>query len=136
MVGRSLGLRAAAKAYGVRVSVLCPGYVDTPMLAGTWPDDLPVPASLEGAPPVRESLLKAGVRLYPPDRLAEDTLAGLAKDKAILAIPRGWQRAWFLSRLFPGKALRRAEQFTTRVRHGLLTNTSAVPETEGSVQVT
>jgi len=121
VVGLSLNLRAAAKEYGVHVSVLCPGWIDTPMLDGSWPEELPVPPSFEGAPPVRESLLKAGVKLYPVDRLVEDTLAGLAKDKAVLVIPREWQRAWFISRLFPGMTMRRAEQSTTRVRQGLLT---------------
>ena len=121
VVGLSLNLRAAAKDYGVHVSVLCPGWIDTPMLDDSWPEDLPVPPSFAGAPPVRESLAKAGIKLYPVDRLAEDTLAGLEKDKAVLVIPREWQRAWFISRLFPGMVMRRAEQFTTRVRQGLLT---------------
>jgi NAD(P)-dependent dehydrogenase (short-subunit alcohol dehydrogenase family) len=123
VVGLSLNLRAAAKEYGVHVSVLCPGWIDTPMLENSWPDELPVPVSYQGAPPVRESLLKAGVKLYPADRLAEDTLAGLEKDKAVLVIPRESQRAWVISRLLPGLALRRAEEFTKSVRQGLLTST-------------
>jgi NAD(P)-dependent dehydrogenase (short-subunit alcohol dehydrogenase family) len=123
VVGLSLNLRAAAKDYGVHVSALCPGWIDTPMLENPWPEGLPVPASYQGGPPVRESLLKAGVKMYPADRLAEDTLEGLARNKAVLVIPREWQRAWFISRLLPGMAQRRAEEFTTRVRQGLLTST-------------
>ncbi|MCA9686418.1 MAG: SDR family oxidoreductase, partial [Myxococcales bacterium] len=34
LVGLSRSLRAEAKQYGVRVSVLCPGVIDTPMLRG------------------------------------------------------------------------------------------------------
>ena len=32
VVGLSLGLRSAGAEYGVKVSALCPGYIDTPML--------------------------------------------------------------------------------------------------------
>lgn len=122
VVGLSLGLRSAGAEYGVKVSVLCPGWIDTPMLGESWPEELPVPAGFADAPPLRESLLKAGETLYPPDRLAEDTLAGLAKNKALLVIPGKWRRYWLLARFFPGLMGRQAEQITTRVRQGLFTS--------------
>ena len=54
--------------------------------------------------------------IYPVDRLAEDTLAGLAKNKAILVIPREWQRYWLIARLVPGMAMRQAEKLSRRSR--------------------
>jgi len=43
---------------------------------------------------MREGLVQAGVRIYPADRLAEDALRGLERDKAVLVIPREWYRNW------------------------------------------
>ena len=112
VVGLSLGLRSAGAEYGVKVSVLCPGWIDTPMLDGEMPEGLPVPPSMRGARPLREALIEAGQTIYPVDRLAEDTLAGLAKNKAIIVVPRQWQRYWLLARLMPGQAARQAEKLT------------------------
>src|SRR6516225_4102198 len=41
VVGLSLSLRAEAAAHGVRVTAVCPGVVDTPILDSVSPDDLP-----------------------------------------------------------------------------------------------
>lgn len=112
VVGLSLGLRSAGAEYGVKVSVLCPGWIDTPMLDGEMPEGLPVPPSMRNARPLRETLIEAGQTIYPVDRLAEDTLAGLAKNEAIIVVPRQWQRYWLLSRLMPGQAMRQAEKLT------------------------
>ena len=44
VVGLSLSLRAEAAEHGVRVTAVCPGVVDTPILDKGGPDDLPKPA--------------------------------------------------------------------------------------------
>src|SRR6266851_10472536 len=44
VVGLSLSLRVEAAAYGVRVTAVCPGVVETPILDQGGPDDLPKPA--------------------------------------------------------------------------------------------
>jgi NAD(P)-dependent dehydrogenase (short-subunit alcohol dehydrogenase family) len=116
VVGLSLGLRSAGAEYGVKVSVLCPGWIDTPMLDGEMPAGLPVPPSMRNARPLRETLIEAGQKIYPVDRLAEDTLAGLAKNKAIIVVPQQWQRYWLLARLMPGQAMRQAEKLTRQFR--------------------
>src|SRR5207248_6593438 len=41
VVGLSLSLRGEAAAYGVRVTAVCPGVVETPILDKGGPDDLP-----------------------------------------------------------------------------------------------
>ena len=70
VVGLSHALRAAGADRGIRVSVLCPGWIDTPLLDGAWPAGLPIPPSMASSPSMREGLVQAGVRLpgRPPGR--------------------------------------------------------------------
>lgn len=112
VVGLSQALRIAGADHGIRVTALCPGWIDTPLLDGAWPEDLPKPPSIAASPPIREALVKAGVRIYPADRLAEDTLRGLERNKAVLVIPNEWHRNWLLSRLVPGLVERKAIAMT------------------------
>ena len=59
VVGLSMALRQEAKAHNVGVTVVCPGWTDTPILDSTGPDDLPKPSmSQEGG--VRESAERMG----------------------------------------------------------------------------
>jgi NAD(P)-dependent dehydrogenase (short-subunit alcohol dehydrogenase family) len=102
VVGLSHGLRTAGADHGIRVTALCPGWIDTPLLDGAWPEDLPIPPSVASSPSIRDALAKAGVRIYPADRLAEDTLRGLEHNKAVLVIPSEMHRTWLLFRLVPG----------------------------------
>src|SRR5947209_15532058 len=48
VAGLSLSLREEAKAHGVNVTVVCPFWIDTPILDSTGPDDLPKAASMQG----------------------------------------------------------------------------------------
>jgi short-subunit dehydrogenase len=117
VVGLSRALRMAGADHGIRVSVLCPGWIDTPFLQdGAWPEELPIPASVASSPPMRESLLKAGVKLYPPNRLAEDTLRGLERNQAVLVIPSEMHRTWLLFRLVPGLIESRTLAMTRAMR--------------------
>jgi NAD(P)-dependent dehydrogenase (short-subunit alcohol dehydrogenase family) len=118
VVGLSHSLRAAGADRGTRVSVLCPGWIDTPLLDDAWPEDLPIPPSMASSPSMREGLVQAGVQIYPADRLAEDALLGLERNKAVLVIPSEMHRAWLLFRLVPGlvegKALARPGRHARR----------------------
>ncbi|MGH3257025.1 MAG: SDR family oxidoreductase, partial [Streptosporangiaceae bacterium] len=67
VVGLSLSLRAEAAGYGVRVTVVCPGVVDTPILDKGGPDDLPKPAMTANA---REFFRQVQPRFYSADQLA------------------------------------------------------------------
>jgi len=73
VVGLSLSLRAEAAAYGVKVTAVCPGFVDTPILDKGGPDDLPKPANSEHW---REMAQHYQPRLYRADRLAQDIVRG------------------------------------------------------------
>lgn len=129
VVGLSHALRAAGADRGIRVSVLCPGWIDTPLLDGAWPEDLPVPPSFAAARTLRETLVAAGVRIYPVDRLAEDTLRGLERDRAVLVIPREWHRNWVLFRLVPGLVEGKVVQMTRAMRKAVGQRAPA-PETK------
>jgi NAD(P)-dependent dehydrogenase (short-subunit alcohol dehydrogenase family) len=100
VVGLSLALRGEAKEHGVNVTVVCPGWTDTPILDSTGPDDLPKPASLDGTGGVRESAEKMG-KLYRPDQLAQDVLGAVDANKPMVVVPRKFRVMWRLSRVSP-----------------------------------
>ena len=99
VVGLSLSLRSEAQAYGVRVSAVCPGVIDTPILDSEGPPDLPK-ASFAGRG--REMLLHASRgRAYPPERLADDVLRGVERNRAIIVSPSRARIAWIANRIAP-----------------------------------
>lgn len=113
VVGLSLALRAAGADAGVRVSALCPGWTDTPML------DVPVRARGEAqGRPAREVLRKSGTGLYAPDRLAADALRGVARNRALIVAPRTARAMVLVARLAPALALHQATVMTRRGRAG------------------
>ncbi len=98
VVGLSLSLRAEAAAYGVRVTAVCPGVVDTPILDKAGPDDLPKPA-LSGH--TREVFRHLQPRFYAADRLAQDVLRGIDRNAALVIAPASARVAWYLWRYAP-----------------------------------
>jgi len=99
VVGLSLSLRGEAKAHNVNITVVCPGFTDTPILDSTGPDDLPKPSSMrEGA--ARQSAQRMG-KLYPADKLAQDILRGIDRKKAMVVAPRQARVIWRIYRLMP-----------------------------------
>jgi NAD(P)-dependent dehydrogenase (short-subunit alcohol dehydrogenase family) len=98
VVGLSTSLRAEAARHGVRVSVVCPGVIDTPLLDKPNPSDLPAPAS---APDGRALLSRTIGKPYPPESLAEDVLAGVARNRPFIVTPRHARIPWRLYRLSP-----------------------------------
>jgi NAD(P)-dependent dehydrogenase (short-subunit alcohol dehydrogenase family) len=101
VVGLSLSLRSAGADFGVGVHVVCPGVVDTPILDGPDEPGLQRPASLVGVD-VRAMLRDvAPSRPYPPERFARDVLRGIARNRAIIVVPRQAAVSWLLLRLSP-----------------------------------
>jgi NAD(P)-dependent dehydrogenase (short-subunit alcohol dehydrogenase family) len=100
VVGLSTSLRPEAAGFGVRVSVLCPGAVDTAILDKGPPADLPPRASepITG----REYMALVGLTPMDVDRFAERALHGVARNKAIIVVPRSATALWYLQRLSPG----------------------------------
>ena len=101
VVGLSLSLRAEGAARGVRVSVVCPGGVDTPILDTRMPADLPRVPSAEGVDTRALITRYSGGRLYSPDALAADVLRGIDRNRALIMAPRQARVMWRLMRLSP-----------------------------------
>jgi NAD(P)-dependent dehydrogenase (short-subunit alcohol dehydrogenase family) len=98
VVGLSTSLRAEAASHGVRVSAVCPGVIDTPLLDKMNPDDLPrVPSAPNGRQLLTASIGKA----YPPSALARDVLDAVARNRPLIVTPRHARIPWRLYRLSP-----------------------------------
>ena len=116
VVGLSLGLRAAGADYGVRVSVLCPGVTETPILDSNGPPDLPEPPSLAGTRGSRDEWEALKIKPYPVDRLAADALQGIARNKPIIVAPMSARVQWQLWRTAPWFVVRWAASSTRKSR--------------------
>jgi NAD(P)-dependent dehydrogenase (short-subunit alcohol dehydrogenase family) len=112
VVGLSLSLRAEAAAHGVRVSVICPGFVDTPLLDNTNPG-LPETRTGKNA---RAGALRVQRRLYTPEALARDVLRGVARNQALIVAPASARAVWRGVRLSPEGAVRVAARAVNRLR--------------------
>jgi NAD(P)-dependent dehydrogenase (short-subunit alcohol dehydrogenase family) len=111
VVGLSLSLRAEAQAYGVKVTAVCPGFVDTPLLDRVNPGLPPV----GGRQPGRELLRRLPGGLYTVDRLAEDILSGVARNRPLVVAPASARLAWRTFRAAPSAWLGAAALGTRRV---------------------
>jgi NAD(P)-dependent dehydrogenase (short-subunit alcohol dehydrogenase family) len=98
VVGLSASLRVEAAPFGVRVSAVCPGLIETPILATQLPPDVGSPWWL---PDVRRYLTKVSGPAYPVDRMAAQTLDGVARNQKFIVVPRRARIGWLLGRLFP-----------------------------------
>lgn len=103
VIGLSRALRPEASTYGVKVNVVCPGVVRTPMLKGggkygrmatTVPEDV-VAAAWEAASPMA------------PEACAEQILAGVAANREIIFAPHRGRLAWWIERAAPSLLTRR-----------------------------
>lgn len=99
VVGLSLSLRPEAALHGVRVSVLCPGTVETPIL--DRPPDADLPAG--STPPVTARQYLAVVKQRPvtAERFARRALRQVARNQAIIVVPSSAKLLWRLQRLSP-----------------------------------
>lgn len=99
VVGLSGALRAEAADKGVRVSVICPGVVDTDMFD-----------SIEYFGVDKEALLSPASRaMMSPEACARRILRGLRKNRAVITVGLSSRLVWWLYRLAPGAFLRLAQ---------------------------
>ena len=91
-MGLSTSLRGEGAALGVKVSALCPGFIDTPIVDNlTW-------LNLD-----KQAVIDSpGTRLAPADHCARVALRGVARNKAIITVTAGARLAWWLWRALPG----------------------------------
>jgi NAD(P)-dependent dehydrogenase (short-subunit alcohol dehydrogenase family) len=81
VVGLSTALRAEAASQGVRVSVLCPGFVDTPLLDDVYA----APPSFKGGS-VRARVRLMQPKFLTPELTAKRAVDGLAANKAVIPV--------------------------------------------------
>jgi len=101
VVGLSESLRIEGAAAGVRISVLCPGVIRTPILE----DGGKYGKLLMHMPKEFERLMWKRLRPMDPDRFAKKVMWAVAKNRAIIVIPWRWRLFWWLHRLSPSLAL-------------------------------
>ena len=114
VVGLSTSLRMEAAAHGVRVSVVCPGVIDTPLLDKGNPPDLPQ----VDVPSARRLLTKMIGGPYPASSLAEDVLDALARNRPIIVTPRHARIPWRVYRLSPRLIIESGPRFMRRAMRG------------------
>ena len=110
VVALSKALRAEADRHGVRVSVLCPGVIRTPILNGGKY------GRYEGIS--QDTLLKSWEPLRPmaPDKFAERALRAVLRGDAIIIAPTWWKALWLLDRLSPSLSMRAGKLSLKRIR--------------------
>jgi short-subunit dehydrogenase len=111
VVALSSALRSEARALGVKVSVVCPGTVDTGLFE-----------SIEYIRTDKE-LIQASIRrvLLPADRCARAILRGVASNRSIIPITLHARLTWWLYRLMPRTFLAITAFFFQGVRSRLRT---------------
>jgi short-subunit dehydrogenase len=96
VVGLSTALRAEAASQGVQVSVLCPGFVDTPLLDDVYA----APASFKGGS-VRARVRLMQPRFLTPELTAKRAVDGLAANKAVIPVGFLAHLTWRMLRYAP-----------------------------------
>jgi NAD(P)-dependent dehydrogenase (short-subunit alcohol dehydrogenase family) len=97
VVALSRGLRLEAQAYGVRVSVLCPGVIRTPILESGGRHGR-LRAFL---PPDEQRALWEHLRPMDPDAFARRALDAVARNRGVIVVPSWWRVVRFLNGVFP-----------------------------------
>jgi NAD(P)-dependent dehydrogenase (short-subunit alcohol dehydrogenase family) len=100
VVALSIALRAEGALRGVRVSALCPGFVDTPLLDNVNPGMRPT--GVNGRNLRRPGFLLP--RPYSAERLARDVMRGIARNKPVIVTPTSARIAALVARHTPAIA--------------------------------
>ncbi|MEN0066772.1 MAG: SDR family oxidoreductase [Myxococcota bacterium] len=98
VVGLSAGLRIEAARHGIRVTALCPGFVQTPILSG---------GKYGGRVDNRVDLEEVGrtarmMNPMDPTRFARKVVPRIARNQAVIVVPGYWRLLRALYRLAPG----------------------------------
>ena len=96
VVGLSQALRIEAEYRGVRVSALCPGAIQTPILTGGEFGKL-------GSGITKEQVTKfwSAFNPMPADEFAREAIDQVAKNLPLIIVPGWWGRAYLTFRLLP-----------------------------------
>lgn len=92
IVGMTKGLRMEAEPHGVKVSVVCPGYIDTAIFKDSKLINLDGKIALSG--------LK-GKKLTSARKCAKDILRGALRNEEVIVVSDEAKFAWFMERAAP-----------------------------------
>ncbi len=105
VVGLSKGLRTEAALHGVRVSLICPGVVRTPILDGGAFGRV-----IDKIPDALRERFWESMRPMDVDAFARRVVPRILDGEYIIIEPRWWELLWYLERLSPTLALHLAER--------------------------
>jgi NADP-dependent 3-hydroxy acid dehydrogenase YdfG len=111
VVGISKTLRVEAERHGVKVSVLCPGAVRTPILTGMYGRLPPNVTKSDVMKKIWEPL-----RPMAPDAFDERALRAVLRGDAIIVVQAKYKAAWYLERLSPALSMRATRGMLERQR--------------------
>ena len=94
VVGFSLTLRSEAKLYGIKVSVLCPGYLRTNILETT-------PNISEFMNSEKNKKMNADMKFLTPDDCINQIMRGVRRNKGIIVSPVRHKMYWWIHRIYP-----------------------------------
>jgi NAD(P)-dependent dehydrogenase (short-subunit alcohol dehydrogenase family) len=115
VVGLSKALRVEAKRHDVRVSVLCPGAIRTPILTGGKFGR----ANFIGLTDEKMLEMWAMLRPMDVDVFARKALRAIARNEAIIVLPRWWKAFWYVDRVSPEISMKVWEAVLGRMRHDI-----------------
>jgi len=112
VVGLSQALRIEAEYRGVRVSALCPGAIQTPILTGGEFGKL-------GSGITKEQVTKfwSAFNPMPADEFAREAIDQVAKNLPLIIVPGWWGRAYLTFRLLPRLWYRWSKKGMARSMH-------------------
>jgi len=112
VVGLSQALRIEAEYRGVRVSALCPGAIQTPILTGGEFGKL-------GSGITKEQVTKfwSTFNPMPADEFAREAIDQVAKNLPLIIVPGWWGRAYLTFRLLPRLWYRWSKKGMARSMH-------------------
>ena len=90
VVGLSLALRIEGALHGVKVSVVCPGFIETPIFYTSKVVKLD-----------RDKLLAEMPKTMPADQCAREILRGVERNKSTIAVTTSAKVLWLLHRYTP-----------------------------------
>jgi NAD(P)-dependent dehydrogenase (short-subunit alcohol dehydrogenase family) len=115
VVGLSRSLRTEAQCYGVRVSVLCPGVIRTPILAnGGRFGRTTRPVNQQAQLAFMESLQPMDADVF-----AGRALRQVAMNREIIVIPGVWKLIWWVNRVCPSLGAALSKRGYLQVRAAL-----------------
>ncbi|MFW7379154.1 MAG: SDR family NAD(P)-dependent oxidoreductase [Oligoflexus sp.] len=107
VVGLSQSMRAEAAHVGINVTALCPSFIETNIVKVSKLLNLPKIIS--------ERVVKASGGAISLDDFVAEAIAGIAKEKALLVLPRKARVMWLVQRLVPGYVQNNALKMASRL---------------------